>query len=562
MLVPWLARYLIPWLLISYVTCTPVSERKSSHTVRQSAVGVVTGVKSRDENGNVYVRREVRDLKNNAPDQWSLYILALRQLHTTPQSNPNSFYGIASIHGRPYDIWGDAPGRKEKIGKAGYCPHGNELFLGWHRPYLALFEQALSSHVYDIAKKAPADQIERYLKAANEFRIPYWDWAQGNTIGPVPDFFTAPEIAVTDTDGSLTVVSNPLYSYKFNPIPAGFDHKWASMSSTIRWPSDATANATSRQSMFVGAFNGQSTNLISQIVSNVDRLLALYQGAHPDLWMEKSSIGPHGNVYLDDYQDVDANTELLPFRKDPGKFMTFNDCRNTTVLGYAYPETKRWKFASDQAYQADVAAQIARMYGGRARAQSKVTVMSTKPTPFGETLEDSNGTYTDWIIETQAVASKLPPSFIVKYSLGGMFNSDPVVDVGSWMMLMPERLDDVHTEKDPSKPEKLMNGTTSITPYLVEQIENKSLKSLEPSDVVPFLTEKLTWNVYDQNGERVKFPDQKTLSVKVFSTSARVPDNDQEPIEYDEGSTTYPEITAGKSGGNKMGPPGMMPPRF
>ena len=213
--------------------------------------------------------------------------------------------------------------------------------------------------------------------------------------------------------------------------------------------------------------------------------------------MEKSSIGPHGNVYLDDYQDVDANTELLPFRKDPGKFMTFNDCRNTTVLGYAYPETKRWEFASDSAYQTAVTASIARMYGGRARAQSKVTVMSTKPTPFGETLEDSNGTYTDWTIETQAIASKLPPSFIVKYSLGGMFNSDPVVDVGSWMMLMPERLDDVHTEKDPSIPEKLMNGTTSITPYLVEQIENKSLKSLEPSDVVPFLTEKLTWNVYD-----------------------------------------------------------------
>ncbi|KAI4680296.1 uncharacterized protein J4E84_007944 [Alternaria hordeiaustralica] len=278
--------------------------------------------------------------------------------------------------------------------------------------------------------------------------------------------------------------------------------------------------------------------------------------------MEKSSIGPHGNVYLDDYQDVDANTELLPFKKDPGKFLTFNDCRNTTVLGYAYPETRRWKFASDQAYQADVTASIARMYSGRARAQSKVTVMSTKPTPFGETLEGNNGTYTDWTIETQAIASRLPPSFIVKYSLGGMFNSDPVVDVGSWMMLMPERLDDVHTEKDPSIPEKLMNGTTSITPYLIEQIENKSLKSLEPSNVVPFLTEKLTWNVYDQNGERVKFPDQKTLSVKVFSTSARVPHNDEEPIEYDDGSTAYPEITAGKHGGDKMGPPGMMPPRF
>jgi tyrosinase len=80
----------------------------------------------------------------------------------------------------------------------------------------------LSGHVHDIAAKAPADQIERYLKAANEFRIPYWDWAQGTNTGPVPEFFTVPELAVTNTDGSLTVVSNPLYSYKFDPIPEGF----------------------------------------------------------------------------------------------------------------------------------------------------------------------------------------------------------------------------------------------------------------------------------------------------------------------------------------------------
>jgi tyrosinase len=213
--------------------------------------------------------------------------------------------------------------------------------------------------------------------------------------------------------------------------------------------------------------------------------------------MEKSNIGPQGNVYLEDYQTVDANTGLLPFRKTPGNFITFNDCRNTTVLGYAYPETQRWNFKSDEAYQADVTATIATMYGGRARAQTQVKVTSTNPTAFGQTLQESNGTYTDWNIDTQAIVSKLPPTFIVKFSLAGTFNTDSMIDLGSWMMLMPERINDVHTQKDPTAPEKTMNGTTSITARLVDQISEGKLASLDPVDVVPLLTEHLTWNVYN-----------------------------------------------------------------
>lgn len=107
--------------------------------------------------GNVPVRREIRDLQNNYPDQWSLYLQGLEALHWSDQNDPLSLYGIASefndarlpadtkqlsvgIHGRPYRTWGDAPGLAHKIGTSGYCPHSNMLFLGWHRPYLALFE--------------------------------------------------------------------------------------------------------------------------------------------------------------------------------------------------------------------------------------------------------------------------------------------------------------------------------------------------------------------------------------------------------------------------------------
>ena len=55
--------------------------------------------------------------------------------------------------------------------------------------------------------------------------------------------------------------------------------------------------------------------------------------------MEPSNIGPHGNVYLEDYQQVSGDTPLLPFRKTAADFWSPNACRNTTGLGYAYPET-------------------------------------------------------------------------------------------------------------------------------------------------------------------------------------------------------------------------------
>jgi tyrosinase len=85
---------------------------------------------------------------------------------------------------------------------------------------------------------------------------------------------------------------------------------------------------------------------------------------------------------------------------------------------------------------------------------------------------------------------------MVSFSLIGIFQSDPIIDLGSWMMLMPER-DDVRTMDVQSKSENKMNGTTSITTYLVDRVNANELSSLDPNDVVPYLSSYLTWNVHD-----------------------------------------------------------------
>jgi tyrosinase len=83
------------------------------------------------------------------------------------------------------------------------------LFLTWHRPYLALFEQVLASHCQAIVATYPPDEVPIYQAAANNFRIPYWDWASNTTL---PSVVNADTITITTPSG-VQSVPNPLLNY-------------------------------------------------------------------------------------------------------------------------------------------------------------------------------------------------------------------------------------------------------------------------------------------------------------------------------------------------------------
>jgi tyrosinase len=80
-------------------------------------------------------RLDIRELKKNA-DQWNLFLLAMERFQNKPKNDPMSYYQIAGIHGRPFVQWDNA-GMKHT---GGYCPHGQNTFGSWHRPYLAVYE--------------------------------------------------------------------------------------------------------------------------------------------------------------------------------------------------------------------------------------------------------------------------------------------------------------------------------------------------------------------------------------------------------------------------------------
>jgi tyrosinase len=107
--------------------------------------------------GSLPLRREVRDLEANFPDQFNLFILAMSRMQRKSKDDPQSYFQITGesirisptlgrvltrmkgIHGMPYKVWNNAKGISD-FQFGGYCTHSSILFVPWHRPFLALFE--------------------------------------------------------------------------------------------------------------------------------------------------------------------------------------------------------------------------------------------------------------------------------------------------------------------------------------------------------------------------------------------------------------------------------------
>ncbi len=111
--------------------------------------------------GSIPIRREIRDLQTNSPDQFNLFLLGLREFQGVDENQLLSYYqiagkshknhpgetlligGTAGIHGEPFKAWDNVQGIDD-WNFGGYCTHSSVLFVPWHRPYLALFEVTMA----------------------------------------------------------------------------------------------------------------------------------------------------------------------------------------------------------------------------------------------------------------------------------------------------------------------------------------------------------------------------------------------------------------------------------
>jgi hypothetical protein len=115
-----------------------------------------------------------------------------------------------------------------------------------------------------IAQRYTGEAAKIYKRAANNFRIPYWDWASNPAM---PDIVNKPTLLITTPSGPKNV-TNPLYAYRFpylDPVlfPRNDDAGLSTFATTVRYPD---TNGVSQPQVSNRLLLNQ--NFASQIVSN------------------------------------------------------------------------------------------------------------------------------------------------------------------------------------------------------------------------------------------------------------------------------------------------------
>ncbi|KAK6354515.1 hypothetical protein TWF696_003658 [Orbilia brochopaga] len=368
--------------------------------------------------GQVPVRKDIRTMIQN-PAEFNLFVLALQRFQQQPQSSETSYYGIAGIHGRPYKAWNNVRGGNPQ---SGYCFHGDVLFLSWHRPYLALYEQLLWEHARNIVNEFPADRRATYQAVLPTLRIPYWDWASDSRLPPQVGEW--PQLQVDTPQGRQTI-NNPLYSYRFTDLREFPDQPFNAMWETTRAPAimqdgrrvsqpnavnnalwQISGNMRNRAYQLLTAykqFNTVATKANSQSNTgqfdslegvhdtihgtvgsggtmsfvpysafdpvfwlhhtNIDRLFAIWQGINPGAYQLTGRSGM-GSFSIPAGTQEDMNTGLSPFRQAANRFYTSASVASTKTFGYAYPETADWnRRPGTQSLAGDIIAAVNRLYG-------------------------------------------------------------------------------------------------------------------------------------------------------------------------------------------------------
>lgn len=253
----------IAFLFVSSIAALPTDRLQE----RQSGIVITTGA-----TGNVLPRYEVRQLKDKFYNQWVLFILAVAQMHNAPQSSPTSYYGIANIHGVPRDNYNGVQQCNDKSCKDmdGYGTHNSVLFPPWHRVYIALFEQEMIKVAKTIANSYPASQRQTMVNAANQLRMPYWDWAAhpGNGRPVLPLMISDVDVTVPGPTGQKTF-TNPLFRHDFQD-PSGMVYTsppFTQWKRTYRWPNNLSSNPASQTQKCADAYSNSRQSLQDQMYS-------------------------------------------------------------------------------------------------------------------------------------------------------------------------------------------------------------------------------------------------------------------------------------------------------
>ncbi|KAM4055861.1 tyrosinase [Hirsutella rhossiliensis] len=339
----------------------------------------ITGVKVQGQ--NTPPRRNINELHAEAGPQWDLYIQAIAAMQSAKSTDPLSWFQLCSIHGSPPIAWNNTAAGDSS--HPGYCAHAEALFLPWHRPYIATFEQSLVNHAKEIARRYPTKDRARYVHAAEILRTPFWDWAAN----PQVPKSTVPSTLKINTAHGRRSVKNPLAGYvypkdalkgafgEFKPTPRNrvgrcpppksfpqsanqlfrrdnlrelvynafiYSETFEEFSSTA---GPGTSVEQAHNLVHNSAGCGQTMGDLAYAAydplfwlhhTNVDRLYALWQAAHPDKSGLTTPYKGNARFTTPDHSLISPDSPLTPFYLPGDRPHTSNTVHSTYDLGYTY----------------------------------------------------------------------------------------------------------------------------------------------------------------------------------------------------------------------------------
>ncbi|KAI9867655.1 MAG: hypothetical protein M1813_008455 [Trichoglossum hirsutum] len=514
--------------------------------------------------GEVLQRLPIKRLRHEQPDVFNMFILALDSFKKKDPSDFMSWFRISGIHGYPYEPF-QYPQSSVVNPGYGYCTHHSVIFLPWHRPYLALMEQALSAEACNVANKFT--DSDKWHAAAKKIRLPYWDWSDEGQ-KRIPELAQKKTISVTQPgpDGAPVTadIPNPLLQY----TPPG-QYVADIGSETTRDPA-ASANMAStfaaRKQQTVDLFAITDFNRFQKQLEsihdsvhvivggsmavvnyaafdpifwmhhcNVDRLMAMYQNIMRNATMTPGLRSP--TLALGGDVNDTITTPMYPFRHPDGDEWTPDELKSYTSifeLGYSYPEV--------------LPKQVAKRADDRGHGNHRNT--TTKTASSNHTVVQLNSLYApdnatmqtriEWSTVVLVDTADFNEScrIMIFISASNNATSGPVGVAPIFIGQMESKGIDTH-----------VNATIPLT----EALKSRGHGSLEPEDVVPTLKAELFWTI-EKVGNTGNIPPESipSLRVAVFSREASYATN-KIPTKGD--STPYYDATTGKPGGLKEGDP-------
>lgn len=253
-------------LLASSAAAHGLQHEHLHHKRQQAGPVYITGAKGFGD-GQVHTRLEVSDLASNRPNEWTLFVGAMRRWMDGSSTNSTGYYQVAGIHGVPRTSW-DGVEQCSSCGNAdGYCTHDSVLFPAWHRTYMALYEQEFLKVACELASEYTGTKRQTMMDTCQTMRFPYWDWAakpDGDDVFPA--FLSSPQIVLDMPNGQQTI-DNPLYSYKLPDPSAMYYSPFTTWPGTLRYPNSNDADATSQENSAINAFNNIQSSMQDQVYS-------------------------------------------------------------------------------------------------------------------------------------------------------------------------------------------------------------------------------------------------------------------------------------------------------